>query len=180
MSYEIRPVHEHEWEEIRRLRLTALKDDAAPIAFLETYDDALARPDHFWQERARGACVESGDGAGARQFVAVAQDGDWVGSASVLVERAGLTNMQGERIPVDGGYVVGVYVHHDHRGRGLVGGLFEGVTAWLRQIGCERVRLHVHADNARAQAAYRRLGFTATGATMTVDAGVELEMARDL
>lgn len=43
-----------------------------------------------------------------------------------------------------------------------------------------RVRLHMHVDNARAPAAYRRAGFSASGGTFTGTIGPEIELARDL
>jgi hypothetical protein len=36
MTYTIRPVRAHEWREIRALRLDALLDEVAPIAFLDS------------------------------------------------------------------------------------------------------------------------------------------------
>ncbi|GAA3728693.1 hypothetical protein GCM10023082_28160 [Streptomyces tremellae] len=48
MNHEIRAVRPEEWEKARELRLLGLQDPAAPIAFLETYEQSLARPDSFW------------------------------------------------------------------------------------------------------------------------------------
>ncbi|MBB1246684.1 hypothetical protein GL263_24485 [Streptomyces durbertensis] len=38
----IRPVRPEEWPQVKELRLAALRDPAAPIAFLETYEEAAA------------------------------------------------------------------------------------------------------------------------------------------
>jgi GNAT superfamily N-acetyltransferase len=178
--YTVRPVRGHEWREVRAVRLAALSDDAAPMAFLESYDDAARRPDEFWQDRARGSSLDAGHRAGARQFVAVADDGTWVGTATVLVERAGARDYEGTTIEEDGGHVVAVYLRPEHRGRGVMERLFASAADWLRELGLSRVRLHVHADNARAQGLYERVGFRPTGATSTSSIGPEIEMAMPL
>lgn len=178
--YEVRPVRAHEWREIRALRLAALSDPAAPMAFLESRADSEARTDEFWQDRARNSSVDAGADATARQFVATTTDGRWVGTVTVLVERAGATDLQGAAIEASGGHLVGIYLHPDHRGRGLLGDLIQAVAEWLRALGMPRARLYVHADNTRAQRAYAKAGFRATGAELTGIIGPELEMARPL
>ena len=179
-QYDVRPVHAHEWREIRDLRLRALSDEAAPMAFLESSAEAAARPDAFWQDRAQGSSVEAGPGAGARQFVAVTGDGDWAGTAVALVERAGDADFEGAVVDRPGGHVVGVYLCPEHRGRGVLGDLFRAVTEWLREIGLDHVRLYVHAENARAQRAYEKSGFRPTGTRISGPIGPEIEMARTL
>ncbi len=179
-GYTVRPVRAHEWREVKALRLTALRDDAAPIAFLETYDDAASRPDEFWRDRTRGSSLDAGDDAAVRQFAAATDDGTWVGTATVLVERAGDVDFAGAVVPESGGHVVGVFLHPAHRGRGLLGDLLGAATDWARERGLPRARLHVHADNGRAQRAYEKAGFVATGARITAVNGPELEMAKAL
>lgn len=156
------------------MRLEALRDEAAAIAFLDTYEEAAARPDSFWQERAAGAAR----GTGAAQFVAVAGDGAWVGSVTGLREEAGARDWAGQPIERLQVHVVGVWVRPDHRGSGVLGRLVGAVGDWAGEHGVDRLRLLVHEDNARAQAAYRKLGFAATGVTVPLAAGHELEMAR--
>ncbi len=75
MDYEVRAVRADEWRQVRELRLAALQDPVADIAFLETYETAVDLPDAFWQQRAEGA-AEGADGV--RQFVAEAADGSWL------------------------------------------------------------------------------------------------------
>ncbi len=179
-SYTVRPIRAHEWREVKALRLAALRDDAAPIAFLESYDDAALRPDEFWQDRVRGSCTDAGGDAGVRQFVAVADDGTWVGTATVLVERAGDVDFAGAVVKESGGHVVGVFLDPGHRGRDLLGGLLGAATDWARERGLSRARLHVHVDNGRARRAYEKAGFRDTGGRVTTVAGPELEMARPL
>ncbi|MER7170946.1 GNAT family N-acetyltransferase [Streptomyces mesophilus] len=167
MSYEIRPVRAEEWQQVKELRLLALQDPAAPIAYLETYEAALGRPDSFWQERAAG----NSHGTDGRQFVAVAADGSWVGATVAIVERAGTEDFFGTEMPVTGTHFVGVYVHHDHRGSGLVQRLFEAAAEWSWSVeGVERARLFVHQDNHRAQAAYKKIGFERSGGVVPLQA----------
>ncbi|RZU32928.1 GNAT family N-acetyltransferase [Blastococcus saxobsidens] len=180
MEHTVRPVRAHEWQQIRTLRLEALSDEAAPQAFLETYAQAAGRLDEFWQERARGSSVDAGPDADARQFVAITGDGTWVGTAVGLVEKAGAVDFQGSVVEEPGGHVAGVYLHPDHRGRGVMDLLFEAVTDWLRGLGLPRVRLYVHADNTCAQRFYEKAGFRDTGDRFTGSIGPEIEMARPL
>jgi RimJ/RimL family protein N-acetyltransferase len=179
-QYDIRPVHAHEWREIKALRLRALSDEAAPMAFLEPYGEASIRTDEFWQDRVRASSVEAGRAAGARQFVAITEDGDWVGTAVGLVEKAGDVDFAGGLVTRPGGHVVGVFLCPGDRGGGLLGRLCQAVTEWLREVGPAHVRLYVHSDNLRARRAYEKLGFTLTGTSVSSSIGTEIELARTL
>ena len=159
-DYVVRAIRPDEWAAVKQLRLEALRDPVAPLAFLETYVEALARPDAFWRERAAG----SGEGSGsAHQFVAEAPDGTWAGTVTVLLEEPGTEDWAGYPIELRQGQVVGVCVRPEHRGTGLIKVLFDAGVAWAWERGAERVRLFVHADNARAQGAYRKVGFGPSG-----------------
>ncbi|WP_460107459.1 GNAT family N-acetyltransferase [Streptomyces sp. YKOK-J1] len=159
-DYVVRAIRPEEWAAVKQLRLDALRDPVAHIAFLETYEDALARPDSFYQERAIG----SGEGSGtAQQFIAEAPDGTWAGTVTVLLEQAGTTDWAGYPVERRQGHVVGVFVRPEHRGNGLIKTLFDAGVSWAWQQRADRVRLFVHADNARAQGAYRKAGFGPSG-----------------
>ncbi|MEU9803644.1 GNAT family N-acetyltransferase [Streptomyces sp. NPDC051000] len=158
----VRPVTAGEWEKVKELRLTALRDPAAPVAFLENLVDAEAQTDAFWQGRAAGAS----SGRAARQFVAEAPDGSWDGSVTVLVEEGGTVDFFGEVVEKAQGHLVGVFVRAGQRGTGLTDALFEAALEWawsLEGPALGRVRLFVHEENARAEAFYRRFGFVASG-----------------
>ncbi|MFR9800323.1 GNAT family N-acetyltransferase [Streptomyces sp. MS06] len=172
-DYVIRPVRAEEWAEVKQLRLASLRDPLAHLAFLDTYEKAAARPDSYWQQRAAGAGERSPD---ARQFVAVAADGAWIGTATVLVEEAGTTDWAGFPVEQRQGHVVGVFVHPHHRGTGLTGALFDAAVTWSWRIGLERVRLIVHQDNARALAFYRKAGFEPSGVTVPLPGSGESEL----
>ncbi|MEV5873991.1 GNAT family N-acetyltransferase [Streptomyces sp. NPDC052101] len=159
-DYVIRAIRPEDWPRVKQLRLDALRDPVAHLAFLETYEEAAARVDAFWQDRAVG----SGEGSmAARQFIAEAPDGSWAGSVTVLIEEAGTKDWAG--YPVEGrqGHVVGVFVRPEHRGNGLLKSLFDAGVAWARERGAQRVRLLVHEDNARARGAYIKAGFVPSG-----------------
>lgn len=176
----VRPVHDYEWRDIRDLRLRALHDEAADIAFIDTVAGATARSDEFWQRRAIGASVEAGEHASARQFVAVAPDGTWVGTVTILIERAGDNDFESLPIRRSGGAAVGVYLDPEYRGRGVIQNLFDIAVDWVRERGLDYARLYVHADNLRAQKAYEKAGFHFTGTTLVGSVGPEVEMAREV
>ncbi len=62
----------------------------------------------------------------------------------------------------------------------MLDALVDAAGEWARARGADEIGLEVHVDNHRAQAAYRRLGFTPTGVTVTGPNGQELAMTRPL
>ncbi|MFT3799006.1 GNAT family N-acetyltransferase [Microbacterium sp.] len=176
MSTLVRRVRPDEWREVRGLRIEALRDPVAAIAFLGTAAGAERQPDEFWQTRTRDAA--SGDAAA--QFVARSADGRWLGTATVLRRAAGEVDPLGRTLDAARSDVVGVYVQPDARGTGVIADLFEACADWARGLGDSALTLDVHVDNARARRAYERCGFVETGVTMTGSIGPELEMRRSL
>ncbi|MFI8194590.1 GNAT family N-acetyltransferase [Streptomyces sp. NPDC085946] len=163
MTYVIRSVRADEWPAVRELRLAALRDPIAHLAFLETYEAAEARPDSYWRERTARA-AEGADGA--QQVIAEGPDGRWVASVTVLVEEPGTTDWAGLPVEREQGHLVGVYVRPEDRGSGLTEVLFDAALEWSWGRGLERVRLFVHEENGRAQRFYRRAGFVPSGVTV--------------
>ncbi|MHC3469002.1 GNAT family N-acetyltransferase [Streptomyces sp. 7R007] len=174
MNYKVRSMRADEWREVKALRLASLRDPVAHLAFLETYEQAAAHPDSFWQERA----VSGAEGAvGVQQIIAEGPDGEWVGTLTVLIEEAGSTDWAGFPVERKQGHVVGVYVRPECRGIGLTEVLFDAGLEWAWAQGVERVRLIVHEDNTRAQRLYRKVGFAPTGVTVPLaQAKGELEL----
>ncbi|MFJ3026587.1 GNAT family N-acetyltransferase [Streptomyces tendae] len=167
-DYVIRSIRADEWPAVKELRLRALRDPLADLAYLETYDDAAARPDSFWRERA----AMGGEGAsGAQQLVAVGPGGLWLGTLTVIVEEAGTTDWAGFPVERRQGHVVGVFVRPEWRGSGLTKALFDAGLEWAWAIGLERVRLIVHPDNGRARAAYGKAGFVPSGRRVPLAGG---------
>nr|WP_206686652.1 MULTISPECIES: GNAT family N-acetyltransferase [Microbacterium] len=165
----------HEWREVRDLRIEAVSDPAATIAFLSTREEELARDDAFWQRRAADASLSDQ----AAQFIAAAAD-RWVGTATVLLREPGTRNHLGHEITVPRADVVGVYLAPEHRGTGILPRLFDEIGTWVADRGIDALHLDVHAENVRAQTAYRKAGFVPTGVTFTSTIGPEIEMRRGL
>ncbi|MGA4841019.1 GNAT family N-acetyltransferase [Streptomyces sp. G45] len=182
MGHLIRTVRADEWRRVRELRLAALRDPAAGVAFLETYERAAARPDAYWKDRTASAAAR--DGA-MLQFVAEGPDGAWAGSVTALVEEPGTPTLLGAPIDRRQAHLVGVYVRPEARGTGLTEDLFDAAVTWAFApdgAAAERVRLFVHQDNPRAEAFYRRYGFTRSGQHAPVPddpAAREYEMVLD-
>ncbi|GGY96467.1 GNAT family N-acetyltransferase [Streptomyces poonensis] len=173
----VRAIRAEEWVRVRRLRLEALRDPVADLAFLETYGTAVTRPDSYWRERTAGAAEGERE---RRQFIAETAGGEWVGSVTVLLERAGTQDPFGGTVKRDQGHVVGVYVRPGYRGdgAGVTRALFDAALEWAWAAGVERVRLFVHERNGRAEAFYRKAGFVAAGvraAAPSETGGEELE-----
>ncbi len=175
MSVVIRRVRADEGERVRDLRLDAVRDPDASIAFLHSYETEAAHPDEFWHDRAANAA----EGDGVAQFVAEA-DGEWVGTVTVIRWKAGDTDHHGREVSAARGDVVGVFVRPENRAGGTVDALLGAAAEWARSLGDGALALDVHVDNHRAQAAYRRAGFVETGLRFTGSIGPELEMSRAL
>lgn len=129
-----------DWEEYRALRLEALQRE--PSAYGSTYDDAVARPDDFWQRRLAG---------GESINLVATVEGRMVGMVGVLLAA-----------PDDpsAAVVVGVYVAPEHRGRGIGRMMMESLLARLAErTEIATVRLSVNSDRTVARALYTALGF---------------------
>ena len=125
-----------DWRAWRDLRLEGLAD--TPIGFGELHADAVLRSDEDWQ----ASMLRPG-------FRVMAYDGsDPLGMAG------------GFRTPEAVPVLFGVYVRPAARGRGVLAALVEAVAAWAAP---DVLVLDVHEDNARASAAYRKIGFVPTG-----------------
>jgi GNAT superfamily N-acetyltransferase len=175
MVYLIRPVRADEWPKAKELRFAALADPAAPVAFMETLEEAVGRPDSFWRERTEG----SSSGTSARQFIAEGPDGGWAGTVVALMERPGADDFFGKPIQAPQAHLVGVFVRAENRGSGLTERLFEAAMEWawsLEEPVAGRVRLLVHEGNPRAAAFYRKFGFQRSG--VAVGAHHEMEIVR--
>lgn len=150
MSVTIRSTRANDWREMRALRLEMLAD--TPNAFAETLDHATRVAEPEW--RMRGA---RGDNPNGAQFVAIADDGRWIGTMGAYVP--------GEHAPEAAhAMLVGVYVTPEFRGTasGVTDALLVAVEDWARPRFTTLV-LHVHEQNPRARAAYEHRGFDYTG-----------------
>ena len=103
-----------------------------------------------------------------------------MGSVTVIAQRAGSLDYHGRPVERSRATVVGVYVRGEQRGSGLIDRLLDATAQWARDLGFDELTLGVHAENARAQGAYRRAGFVPSGVTFESSIGPELEMVRHL
>ncbi|MET8971724.1 GNAT family N-acetyltransferase [Streptomyces hydrogenans] len=177
----LRPIRSGEWERVRELRLAAVQDPVASLAFVESYEEAAALSDDFWQERAAGGSEDRG--TWIRQFVAEAPDGSWAGTLTALVERPEDGRALFGEVTEPQASVVGVYVRPEARGAGLVDALLRVAVgwSWSQEPPLSRVRLFVHEENERAAAAYRRFGFTPTGGRAdTLKSGAPRDVEHEL
>ena len=172
---EVRRVLASDASRVRGIRLEALNDPGASIAFFETLQAAQRKPGEYWQERAVGAALSDA----AAQFVA--EDGrEWVGTVTVLVPAAGSVDYFGRTQREGRALLVAVFVRESHRGSGVLDRLVDAAEEWARGHGCRELALDVHDENRRAQRAYVRLGFADTGVRSAGPNGIEREMLRSL
>jgi RimJ/RimL family protein N-acetyltransferase len=149
---------------VRAFRLEMLAD--APLAYLETIDEAAARPHAEFRER----ITQVATGPDRAQFVALADER--------IVGHAG-----GWAPPDNPGVTVifAVFVTPGWRGAGVLVELVDAVSVWSRANGRPHLELEVVVGNDRAVRAYQRLGFVDTGRRTphpTIPALTELLMAR--
>lgn len=143
----VRASTEDDWKAYRALRFEMLED--APIAFLETLEQARRHPDEHWQRRA------SNVNRSTRLFAAVAENGRWLGSMGGY-----------QSATSHDPYLVGVYVTPAWRGRdrGVTDALLDAVIDWAQGRG-DRLLLEVHEENEPAIRSYLHRGFVFTGRT---------------
>ncbi len=144
----VRSLEAHEWTALRDVRLRALADPDAEIAFGEPLETARARPEQDWRDlAARGAAGETD-----RVIVAIDDRGSLAGMTAAFLEREGTSAL-----------VWGMWVDSEHRRLGLGQRLLGSLAEWAATVGAERLRLHVTEPNRAARRLYESAGFTPTG-----------------
>lgn len=160
----VRRIRPADTARMRALRLEMLAD--APLAFLETIADHVARPHAEYAARtARASAADD-----LAQFV--------VDAGGLLVGHLGAMADPGDPTR---SVIFAVYLAPAWRGRGLLAGLVEAVARWSRAAGRPELLLEVMVDNHRAVRAYERLGFLDTGVRVphpTMPVRTELQMRR--
>jgi ribosomal protein S18 acetylase RimI-like enzyme len=134
-----------------------------PIAYIETVEQAERRGDDEWIARATTGSTST------EVATWVVEDG-----ADVVGMLVGLAD--GERT-----WIVSVYIAPGYRGHGLIDRLVEVAAAWSLEHDRPTLVLEVAQENAPAVSAYRRLGFTPTGASQPhplYEGHTEIEMSR--
>lgn len=73
-----------------------------------------------------------------------------------------------------------IHLHPDHQGSGLAGRLHDAILDVMRQWRCHSTYLWVVVGNERAQAFYRKRGWTHDGTVVrsSIGAGVEADLER--
>ena len=131
------------WQEVRELRLEALKND--PTSFSDTYEKSSTYPDTKWQERLQMA-IE-----GVKSITLYAEiDGHLIGQIGTF-EKAGTME------------VWGTYVKPEFRGKGIAKMLFEELFLRLKSLGHKKCILSVNCINDHAICLYEKIGFVKTG-----------------
>jgi len=144
MAYEIRPVRPHEAAEWRDMRLEALQ--AHPTAFMDSYEEAVARP--LSDLEARFAAP------GPNVTLGVFAEGALMGTAGFFVD----TQLKARHK----GMMVGVYLRPALRGSGAADALIAALIAHARQH-VEVLRAVVNPANVPARKLYFRHGFSTYG-----------------
>jgi ribosomal protein S18 acetylase RimI-like enzyme len=134
MTVEIRTLTTDEWALLREVRFASLRD--APEAFTSTVEREERYAPDVWQLRTGTSAVAFVDGTPA--------------------------GIVGWFRPEDGDHtlLVGMWVHPEHRRRGIASALVDHVVA---ATAGEQLALHVLPTNVRAQTLYRASGFVADG-----------------
>ncbi|MGI4894789.1 MAG: pyridoxal-phosphate dependent enzyme, partial [Janthinobacterium lividum] len=146
MGVVLQDLDEGEWERLRELRLRMLAD--TPLAYAETLEQARGVDEAEWRFRAR----RSHEPGSLTRIAVDDGSGRWVGMMASFTH------------PTEGLFLVSVFVDPAFRGTGATDAMLDAVLAWARRRpGADGIRLHVHEDNARARAYYRRRGFVDTG-----------------
>jgi RimJ/RimL family protein N-acetyltransferase len=141
----IRVLGPDDLDELRRVRLAALKGD--PTAFSSSYEVELAQPDKF-RARLEGSEENGIYGAFLR--------GRLIGIAGFHRETAPKRR--------HAGVVTGMYVEPAQRGRGIARRLLVEIIDAARALdGLEQIELSVTAGNEPARALYESLGFVRWG-----------------
>jgi ribosomal protein S18 acetylase RimI-like enzyme len=133
-AVEIRTLTTDEWTLLRDVRFASLRD--APEAFTSTVAREQDYPPDVWQLRTGTSAIAFVDGAPAGIVGWFRPEGH---DATVLV---------------------GMWVHPDHRRRGIASGLVDHVVA---ATPGEHLVLHVLPTNVGAQALYEAAGFVPDG-----------------
>lgn len=176
--YDIRPVRASEWRESRDLQLRALQDEDAAVAFFETYDEALVKPEEEWRNWARIAGSDAPGTPFVRDFVAVTLFGEWVATSTLLIRMAGDPELGGGTVETDRGDFIGVWIDPHHRGQGLFCRLVEAGMAWLDENGVDHSAAWVHEENDRARRAFEGVGYSRTGLRVIESKGPEIQLTR--
>ncbi len=145
MTVVFRRLDADDWADFRQIRLRALTE--APQVYGTTLEQEDDKQDGFWRDRLEHPV--NAVFAGYHGSDAVALAGLRLGAGGNVVHR---------------GFIWGVFVAEEHRGRGVGRDLMSVLLDHAdQQPGLEFCELNVIIDNAAAQRLYASLGFTVVG-----------------
>jgi ribosomal protein S18 acetylase RimI-like enzyme len=134
----IRYTTQEDWQQLKRLRLTALLD--APLAFGVSHASALEYTDQAWRDRAAGR--------GPARYILAFQDNEAVGIVAHIFK----AHQELE--------LIAMWVAPAQRGTPAATRLVDAVKTHVIVEGCHRIVLDVAPGNQRAVAFYQKQGFT--------------------
>ena len=144
-NFEIRRIKPDEWQEVRDLRLRALKTD--PLPFGSTYEETIQRPDLFWQMFAKNSASGLEHGA----FVAC------------FSQKLGM--VRAERINAETFGIYSMWVAPEIRKQGAAEALLKATENWIAQSGGNFCELFVANQAPAARRLYLRCGYLDNGKT---------------
>ena len=138
-----------QWQKYKSLRLEALKED--PLAFGDTYANALEKANEEWIERV----TEAEEGMTGLLLFAEC-NGQLVGMIGAYFNKTPDTQKKA--------YIVGMYVNKNYRGKGIARLLMQNILEKLKTIpDIDSVKLMVNIDQTPAFKLYESLGFKIIG-----------------
>jgi RimJ/RimL family protein N-acetyltransferase len=141
LMFQVRRISSDEWEDLREIRLAALKD--SPDWFWATYEEEVGKPATWWRD-----FIDAG-----AWFVAF-ENGRAVGVAAA---------MRDPQLADSDRQLISMWVDPDARKRGIGTQLIEAVKVWAREDGARELQLEVTDANEVAARVYERSGFRLTG-----------------
>jgi GNAT superfamily N-acetyltransferase len=133
----------------------------SPRAFGSTFEREQAYDEDAWRQWPRAAAVFLADEGDVPVAMVAGFDGDTVEERQL----------------------VSLWVHPDHRGRGIASRLVTHVEDWAREEGAHRLVLWVADGNEAALRLYQRHGFTESGKSKSLPSNPainEQQMLRQL
>jgi len=141
---QIRRVNESDYDQVRELRIAALRD--SPNSFADTLEDTQAKPTQNWIELTQSLCNE---------HIMFILDTEGVSVGSVY----GLADSHDEKV----GRVAGMWVSCRYRKRGFGKALLQQLLSWAKTRRFIEMRLWAPSNDSKINEFYESSGFALTG-----------------
>jgi ribosomal protein S18 acetylase RimI-like enzyme len=137
------------WEEYKKIRLEALKNE--PVAFAASFEEKTSKPDQYWQDQLAKFNIAEEDSV---LFAEI--NGELVGMA-------GWYRNNSEKLKHTA-TINSIYVKPEYRRKGIASELINEVISELSvKEEIIRLDLNVNTQNERAVKLYQKLGFEIVG-----------------